>query len=775
MKRYIPAIIFTLSSSLAFATTDPQSHKATTSTVAGDESTVVVTRDSTINALDYVLQRPAPARTFDTKHFGDHMFMNVNAGPDWGRSYVGTLTRGQDAPGSRLGVSIGDWITPVHGWRVSLEAGKHQGLNENRPWFGGISADYLMNLSALVRGENHSRRFELIGLLGMELELIKQKGQPCDKAFGVRMGLQPRLYFTPTTYFFIEPRLGVFTDGVDAARSWHRHDWNASILFGFGYRMNPRKGFKVDNSLFENEQFSDNMFIGFGGGINVLGDEFSSLSDRIGPMGRAFIGKWFNAASGLRISLSGARIYQPAFDRRWAGWGDIDYMWNINSSFNGFDPDRKTDLNLALGASIVGYTGKESHKIVPAFHAGLQGIWNVTRNIGLYIEPDIHLLTKKIEPRASYRTNLLSSLSVGLIYRNGGAGDRRARSEFEYSDYLAANHYFVEGKAGVFMRSQKWYANQAFAIALGKWFTPGSAWRLSGEYDYIHIDRNYRSVSGSLDYMGNLSTLATGWNDERFFDLSAFVGLTAGAAHYSGKYNEFIWGPRLGLRAALRLSSAVDLLIEPRLQLLSIPHLTRKFTPEGFLMAGLSYKFGGRANKANREDDSNLYNDEWTQNFLSLSGGPSLFSENIVSSDMRRVDWTADASIGHWFTETTGVQGGVSYDFINRGGKHSSLNIGTAHADFLLNITTLAMGKRGRTFNLIGLAGIGLGWSNHNAGNLSPAIEAGLQANVRIARGLYVTFTPTMSFWRPALNQDRTNNHRFIGVGRMPVGLQYMF
>ena len=772
MKRYIPTLFLALLSSGAFAGESVQAP-------AAEEVTVVETvtvRDSTINALDYVLQRPAPARTFESKRFGDHLFLNAYAGPDWSRSNVGTLTGGQHRPGGRLGLSIGDWVTPVHGWRVSLEAGKHQGLNGNRPWFGAISADYLMNLSNLLRGENPSRRFELVGLLGMEFDLIHQSGLPKDKAFGVRMGLQPRFYFTPTTYIFLEPRLGIFTDGIDAARSWHRHDWNASFLIGFGYRMNPRKGFKVDNSLFENDSFGDNMFFGVGGGVNLLGSSINSLSSRLGPVGNVFVGKWFNATSGLRLSASGAKLRQPSYTRRWAGWVDVDYMWNINSSFNGFDPDRKTDLNLALGASLAGYTGKGGRKIVPAFHVGLQGAWNVTRNFSLFIEPDIHLLAKKVEPKSSNHTNLLSSLSLGLIYRTGGGAYRRnAGTTFDYSDFLESKRFFVEGKAGVFMRSQSWHSNEAVAISLGRWFSPGSAWRVSGEYDYMNVNRNYRSISASVDYIGSLSTLAAGWNDERVFDLSVFFGLTAGGAHYSGKYNELVWGPRAGIRAAFRLSSAVDLLIEPRVQVMSIPHLSRRFTPEGFVMAGLSYKFGTNRAKKGMKDDSELHNDDWSANFASLSGGPSLFSETIVSSKTRRVDWTVDASAGHWFNQVSGLQAGLSYDFIDRGGRNASLSIGTVHADYLLNLTALALGNRGKTFNLIGLAGIGLGWSNRNNGHLSPAVEAGLQANVRVAKGIYLTFTPTMTFWRPVLNQGRGNNHHFIGVGRMPVGIQYMF
>ena len=42
--------------------------------------------DSTMNALDYVLQRPAPAEKFAHKRFGYHLFISAEAGPDWMRT-----------------------------------------------------------------------------------------------------------------------------------------------------------------------------------------------------------------------------------------------------------------------------------------------------------------------------------------------------------------------------------------------------------------------------------------------------------------------------------------------------------------------------------------------------------------------------------------------------------------------------------------------------------------------------------------------------------------
>ena len=75
------------------------------------------------NALDYVLQKPAMNEKFKKKRFGDHLFIAPEAGvtfmrgnsPFWYHSY-----------GGRVGLTVGDWLTPVHGLRLGLNAGVHK-------------------------------------------------------------------------------------------------------------------------------------------------------------------------------------------------------------------------------------------------------------------------------------------------------------------------------------------------------------------------------------------------------------------------------------------------------------------------------------------------------------------------------------------------------------------------------------------------------------------------------------------------------------------------
>lgn len=161
--------------------------------------------------------------------------------------------------------------------------------------------------------------------------------------------------------------------------------------------------------------------------------------------------------------------------------------------------------------------------------------------------------------------------------------------------------------------------------------------------------------------------------------------------------------------------------------------------------------------------------------FLSTSVGPTLYSETLIGRSMTAPDWGLDVAAGHWFSRVSGVEAGLSYDFIDRKGRRPMLYIGTIHAEYLLNITALITGNPMARFTFTGLVGGGLAWSNRSNGNIAPNVNVGLRTAYRVNDRVSITFTPTMSFWGTKLNKDRANNHNFIGVGRMPLGVTYDF
>lgn len=94
----------------------------------------------------------------------------------------------------------------------------------------------------------------------------------------------------------------------------------------------------------------------------------------------------------------------------------------------------------------------------------------------------------------------------------------------------------------------------------------------------------------SADYLFNLSAHGAGFSNDRLFDAIALVGLSAGIGG-DDNLNRFAYGAKVGLQGRFRVTSDMDLFIEPQ-GLLSCMKLKngRKLDGEGRLFLGISYK-----------------------------------------------------------------------------------------------------------------------------------------------------------------------------------------
>ncbi len=164
---------------------------------------------SGFNALNHVLQKPLDNDTFPEtdKGFDKHIFIGAGGGV----SVIGDAFSGKIKPGGRLGGQIGTWFTPLHGIRLGADAGLHS-IHEwtDRTWFGALRAEYLLNLSALLRGYDPTRKFELIGAVGLEYQRIRQNGLWSNN-IGIGMSMQARFNVAPSFFLFVEPRLAMMS------------------------------------------------------------------------------------------------------------------------------------------------------------------------------------------------------------------------------------------------------------------------------------------------------------------------------------------------------------------------------------------------------------------------------------------------------------------------------------------------------------------------------------------------------------------------------------
>ena len=116
--------------------------------------------ESIINAADYKVPVRRGAEKFESTKGVEHLFFSAAAGIE----YLPNVGSGSTEQGPRVMLYAGNWITPVIGYRGGFDYSMWRGdVATNRI---GISADYLINLSAFTARYNPKRLFEVVAVMG---------------------------------------------------------------------------------------------------------------------------------------------------------------------------------------------------------------------------------------------------------------------------------------------------------------------------------------------------------------------------------------------------------------------------------------------------------------------------------------------------------------------------------------------------------------------------------------------------------------------------------
>lgn len=714
------------------------------------------------DAMDYVLQKPLGNPRFENKRFGDHFFMSGGAGV----SMAGLHAR----PGFGLELQLGDWITPLHGWRVNFNAGAHSvASGYSYVPYGSVSADYLLNFTSLLRGYRPGRKFELIGALGAEYQRVKDKSAWGNEV-GIRASLQARFNVRPSLYLYLEPRLTLLagTRYRGVTNEFRRFRPDLGFYVGLGYRLLRGDERSLGTDRFLNVDDS-HLFFGVGAGAATFARGASESS--IGPDAQIYVGKWLSSAAGLRLKAQFGKYLLPGRvpPHHYIASGMLDYVWNITSAFGGYRPDEVFGLNLNLGVGL-GYVNNAKAKLYPGVEGGLTASFRLSPNWSLYIEPQVQLFTRSFGEAAGKGRSLapMASVMAGINYTIGNFYHNFPQS---YQDYLAARNYFltIGGAPSIRMRGD--YGTGFAGIAgFGKRFTPVSSWRLTADGEVFSNTPHFVSLALSADYMFSISTSMAGFNPDRVFDLSGVLGITGGFAHYRGPVRPLI-GAKAGLHGAFRLSEALDLFIEPQFVAMKTSAAgAAGWTPGVRVMAGLTYRLG---RKASFSDDA--FEDapiEGRRNFVSISGGPTFFSSNIMA---KNVNGAVDLSVGRWFTLVSGLRAGITYDFIPDEIKRRRLNMGLVHADYMLNVTSLITRDETRRFHIIGLLGGGVGFSDAQDSKAGLMLETGMQFRYNLPSNIDLHIEPNASFIMNRVTPNYASSSRFTAMGRVMFGASYRF
>ena len=195
----------------------------------------------------------------------------------------------------------------------------------------------------------------------------------------------------------------------------------------------------------------------------------------------------------------------------------------------------------------------------------------------------------------------------------------RTVQEFDHQETTQSfkSHWFInlQGGAQYTLGEAKFkdLISPNVQAAIGYQFTPvfglrlqGNAWQSKGGWSAYRAtkgaepytnDYKFTYVAPGLDFMFNLSNLFCGWNPDRFFNVTAFLGGGANIAWDNGEVNdiakslqntdayllEYLWDGtkvrpfgRGGLQFGFRLSDAVQFMLEGNANILSDKYNSKK-------------------------------------------------------------------------------------------------------------------------------------------------------------------------------------------------------
>ena len=720
------------------------------------------TARSGFNALDHVLQKPLGNPVFEHKRFGDHFFMSGGAGFD--------MAGLQANPGLKGELTFGDWHTPIHGWRVTL-AGGMPSIAKNNPTPGYISlgADYLLNMSTLLRGHDSRRMFELIGGLGVEYQRVRVPGNVWGNEIGIRTSLQAKFNVSPGLFLYLEPRLTFYvgTRYQGITDRYRRFRPDAGLNLGLGYRLLRGAERREGSTDFVNVDDS-HLFFGAGAGATTF--MRGATSGSLGPTAQIYAGKWLSSVAGLRLKADLGRYVIPgAPGHRYIATGALDYIWNISTAFSGYRPDEVFDLSLNLGVAAA-YADNAKTKIYPGVEGGLTAAFRLSPNWSLYIEPQVQVFTRKFGDDVGIGYGIIPMASVigGVRYTIGNFAHDFADSYADYSD-TPKGVLYISGAPSWRMRSG-YGTGFAASAGFGRRFTPISSWRLTADGEYFNCTPKFLSLALSADYLFSISTSMAGFDPDRLFDLSGVLGVSGGIANRGKGVKPYV-GAKAGLHGAFRINDAINLFIEPQFIAAYTKGIGGGWTPGIRVMAGLTY----RLDRQSSLGDNAIYESplEGRRNFLSLAAGPTLFSGNLYS---RHVNSAIDATVGRWFTLVSGGRLGLSYDFVPSTDSGARFNMGAIHANYMLNVTSLITRNSNRHFHIIGLLGGGIAFSDAKKSSAGLMLETGMQFRYNLPYNIDLHIEPNASFIMNRVGVGAyASKSRFIMFTRVMAGASYRF
>lgn len=566
------------------------------------------TKANFFNAMDYIRQKRyiPEGRKVDPKAKGRNVSVSAFGGASKVAGGNGVLTK-------EFGVSLTKDVTSFNSYRLTLEGAQNKQMKR-----GGVEIAHLFRIMDYVWGYNDRTAWNVetvIGLAGYTTQLTKDDSR--HYAGGLFGGLHVSYLLGSHLEMFAEPRINLFTDGIDGMTSNKRYDIGAQAVVGLTYRFT---GIPMDNLPRPNVDVLDNLFyefyVGLQGDYSDRVKNTPQMSGTLAPMGPVFglgIGKWF-LPLGVRGTIFGG-FHQTVSDNDEGRTRDelyaglrLEGMLNLNRLFNCGVTDPKLEVNLTGGVEVGGvahggtiYRSKIRPFIGPT--ASGQLLYAVNDRIGVFGQfrwsRDKYTQTfvggRKSETRSMHNLGV----EMGVQYRRRAEDVNKKNVFFEPYNFasVAVGASYPMRIGDTRLKKMMHHLGQQLSLSYGRRYSQYASVRGNlevGHFQYSRGGHTYPLTLGA-DYMVDFTALAAGYNRERICMVEGFAGILY-THHGTAQKNYF--GMQGGLKETFRVNDRWGIFAEEAMRVYKgaiIPG-ARTLTNGGFSLMpyanlGVSYTF----------------------------------------------------------------------------------------------------------------------------------------------------------------------------------------
>lgn len=534
-----------------------------TETILAQDATADSVKTGFFNAMDYVRQkRYIPAgRAIDPKARGWNSSLSIFAG-------AGKLGGGAAGPYSKeFGIAFTKDVTSFNSYRLAVEGAVNEQIGR-----GGVEIAHMFRILDYLRGYKDDLRWDLETVLGIGIYGTKNKvSKERFVAGGIHGGLHVNYHLHNHLDLFLEPRVNLFTDGINGLESQKKYDIGAQAMAGLTYRFtNLHKA----SGPSANSGALDNLFYEIYAGIQ--GDYsgrirkspvMNGVLEPVGPVMGISMGKWF-LPFGVRGTLF-AGIHNTLPDqgsgKRKEAYGGIrlEGMVNLNRLFDDRVTDPRLEVNLMGGAEagFVAHRGATYARKVRPFTgptAGGQLVYAVNDHIGVFGQArwSKNNYTQNFLHGTSNKRRMQNlSIEMGVQYRRREECITRHQYLFEPYNFVSvgmgANYPMRTGDQQ--LKAMMKHLGQQFYVGYGRRWSKYSSVR--GYIEMAHypysVSKHVYPFTLGADYLVDLSTLAAAYNPERIFTVEGLAGILY--THHGTAQKDY-FGVQAGLKETVRIN-----------------------------------------------------------------------------------------------------------------------------------------------------------------------------------------------------------------------------